>query len=83
MTLLASSTLAVGVKVAIQVIPPSLLVGALSDFLVPQFGNEALRWALAATTGSCFFLGMLAFAWTVKPYAAERLVPALPPAAAH
>ena len=60
-----------------------LLVGALSDFLVPQFGNEALRWALAATTGSCFFLGMLAFAWTVKPYAAERLVPALPPAAAH
>ena len=60
-----------------------LLVGALSDFLVPQFGNEALRWALAATTGSCFFLGMLAFAWTVKPYAAERLIPAPPPAAAH
>lgn len=60
-----------------------LLVGALSDFLVPQFGNEALRWALAATTGSCFFLGMLAFAWTVKPYAAERLLPAPPPAAAH
>ena len=60
-----------------------LLVGALSDFLVPQFGNEALRWALAATTGSCFFLGMLAFAWPVQPYAAERLVPALPPAAAH
>lgn len=61
-----------------------LLVGMLSDLLVPQFGNEALRWALALTTGSCFLLGMLAFAWTLKPYGAERLAPrvAPPPAAA-
>ena len=54
-----------------------LLVGALSDFLEPQFGNEALRWALATTTGICFTLGMLAFAWTIRPYAVERLTPAL------
>lgn len=52
-----------------------LLVGMLSDSLVPQFGNEALRWALVFTTGSCFLLGMLAFAWALKPYAAERLAP--------
>ena len=57
-----------------------LLVGALSDFLVPQYGNEALRWALAITTGACFLLGMLAFIWTLKPYAAERLTPASAPA---
>ncbi|WP_029527795.1 spinster family MFS transporter [Polaromonas glacialis] len=59
-----------------------LLVGMLSDFLVPQFGNEALRWALAATTGICFLLGMLVFAWTIRPYAVERLVPAVAPAPA-
>ena len=58
-----------------------LLVGMLSDLLVPHFGNEALRWALALTTGSCFLLGMLAFAWTLRPYVAERLVPAAPAAA--
>ena len=53
----------------------------LSDALVPQFGGEALRWALAITTGVCFLLGMLVFAWSIRPYAAERLVPAsLPPA---
>ncbi len=58
-----------------------LLVGMLSDALVPQFGTEALRWALAITTGVCFLLGMLVFAWSIRPYAAERLVPAaLPPA---
>ena len=58
-----------------------LLVGMLSDALVPQFGGEALRWALAITTGVCFLLGMLVFAWSIRPYAAERLVPAsLPPA---
>lgn len=56
-----------------------LLVGVLSDQLVPHFGNEALRWALAITTGSCFLLGMLAFAWTIRPYAAERLLPAAKP----
>lgn len=49
-----------------------LLVGLLSDMLVPHFGNEALRWALAITTGSCFLLGMLAFASALKAYAAER-----------
>lgn len=57
-----------------------LLVGMLSDSLVPQFGNEALRWALVITTGICFLLGMLVFAWTIKPYAAERLMPAVAPA---
>lgn len=56
-----------------------LLVGMLSDYLVPQFGNEALRWALAITTGVCFLLGMLTFAWTLRPYAAERLIPAPAP----
>lgn len=56
-----------------------LVVGMLSDFLVPHFGNEALRWALAIITGSCFLLGMLAFAWTLRPYAAERLIPAPAP----
>ena len=57
-----------------------LLVGMLSDFLMPQFGNEALRWALAITTGTCFLLGMLVFAWTIRPYAVERLTPAPAPA---
>jgi hypothetical protein len=28
--------------------------------------------ALAITTGSCFFLGVLAFASAIKVYAAER-----------
>lgn len=56
-----------------------LVVGMASDALVPQFGGEALRWALAFTTGSCYLLGMLAFAWTIKPYATERLLPAAPP----
>ena len=66
-----------------------LLVGALSDLLVPQFGNEALRWALASTTGVCFLLGTLAFAWAIQPYASERLLPMhtphpkLPAAASH
>ena len=59
-----------------------LLVGMLSDLLVPHFGNEALRWALAITTGSCFLLGMLAFAWTIRPYSVERRVPAAAPAPA-
>lgn len=50
-----------------------LLVGLLSDLLVTWYGSEALRMALAITTGSCFFLGMLAFASAIKAYAAERL----------
>ncbi|HSW20593.1 MAG TPA: MFS transporter [Ramlibacter sp.] len=49
-----------------------LLVGMLSDGLVPYFGNEALRWALAIVTGSGFLLGMLAFVSALKAYAAER-----------
>ena len=56
-----------------------VLVGMLSDLLTPQLGNEALRWALAATTGSCFVLGVVAFAWTIKSYAAERLTPSSTP----
>ena len=56
-----------------------LMVGLLSDGLVPHFGNEALRWALAITTGSCFLMGMLAFASAQKAYAAERLRPAPEP----
>jgi sugar phosphate permease len=50
-----------------------LLVGLLSDQLVPYLGSEALRMALAITTGSCFLLGTLAFASAIKAYAAERL----------
>ncbi len=53
-----------------------LLVGLLSDLLVPHFGNEALRWALAITTGSCFLMGMLAFVSALKAYDAERGRPA-------
>lgn len=53
-----------------------LLVGLLSDQLVTYFGSEALRMALAVTTGSCFLLGTLAFASAIKAYAAERLAPA-------
>lgn len=53
-----------------------LLVGLLSDQLVPYVGGEALRMALAVTTGSCFLLGTLAFASAIKAYAAERLAPA-------
>jgi len=50
-----------------------LLVGFLSDALVPLWGNEALRYALAITTGSCYLLGMLYFARAMKPYHQECL----------
>lgn len=50
-----------------------LLVGLLSDLLATWYGDEALRMALAITTGGCFFLGVLAFASAIKAYAAERL----------
>lgn len=50
-----------------------LLVGLLSDYLAPWYGGEGLRMALAITTGSCFVLGVLAFASAIKVYAAERL----------
>jgi MFS family permease len=50
-----------------------LLVGLLSDALTPWLGTEALRMSLAITTGSCFALGIAAFAWAIKAYADERL----------
>ena len=34
-----------------------LAIGVLSDVLVPQFANEALRWALALSTALCYLLG--------------------------
>jgi MFS family permease len=46
-----------------------LFVGLLSDQLVPAFGVEALRWALAGTTVTCFLLGLLAFLSVIRPYA--------------
>ncbi|WP_036773714.1 spinster family MFS transporter [Polaromonas glacialis] len=45
-----------------------LAVGMLSDLLVPHFGNEALRWALAAGTAAGFLLGSLAFALALRAY---------------
>ena len=45
-----------------------LAVGMLSDLLVPHFGNEALRWALAAGTAGGFLLGSLAFAMALRAY---------------
>jgi MFS family permease len=52
-----------------------LAIGMFSDALTPSHGNEALRYALGATTGICFLLGALCFIWALKPYAAERQVP--------
>ncbi len=45
-----------------------LLVGMLSDFLVPHFGNEALRWALVIATGVSYLLGIVAFALALRAY---------------
>ena len=47
-----------------------LAIGVLSDVLVPQFANEALRWALALSTALCYLLGMLAFASALRHYKA-------------
>jgi MFS family permease len=47
-------------------------IGLLSDYLVPVFGNEALRWSLAASTGICFAIGTCYFLWAVKPYGQEQ-----------
>ena len=47
-----------------------LAIGMLSDVLVPQFANEALRWALALSTALCYLLGMLAFASALRHYKA-------------
>lgn len=49
-----------------------LVVGYLSDAMVPWFGSEALRWALAVSTASCYLLGMLAFVSALGPYQRER-----------
>ena len=45
-----------------------LFVGALSDALVPAFGQEALRGALAITMGS-YVIGIVAFLAAIRPYA--------------
>lgn len=45
-----------------------LVVGLISDALVPSFGNEALRWALAGSTITCYFLGMVAFLAALRSY---------------
>ncbi|MEP6965692.1 MAG: MFS transporter, partial [Polaromonas sp.] len=45
-----------------------LLVGMLSDSLVPHFGNEALRWALVIATGVSYVLGIVAFALALGAY---------------
>lgn len=45
-----------------------LVVGLVSDALVPAFGNEALRWALAGSTFACYFLGMVAFLAALRSY---------------
>lgn len=50
--------------------PGPLAIGVLSDVLVPQFANEALRWALALSTALCYLLGMLAFASALRHYKA-------------
>lgn len=47
-----------------------LLIGVLSDALVPAFGEEALRWALA-TSMSAYVVGLLAFAAAIRPYARQ------------
>ncbi|RFO94982.1 MFS transporter [Rhodoferax lacus] len=52
-----------------------LLVGFLSDSLVPYFGAESLRYALAFTTGSCYALGVLFFFLAMQAYARERVAP--------
>ncbi len=45
-----------------------LAVGMLSDQLVPHFGNEALRWALATATGVSYLLGVVAFVSVFRAY---------------
>lgn len=50
-----------------------LLVGLLSDALVPAFGVESLRYALALTTGTCYALGVLFFYLAMQAYERARL----------
>ena len=44
-----------------------LLIGVLSDLLTPRFGNEALRWALAASM-VVYIIGIGAFIAAIRPY---------------
>ena len=44
-----------------------LLVGMGSDLLTPQFGNEALRWALALSM-LVYVIGIAAFVAAIRPY---------------
>jgi len=48
-----------------------LSVGLISDLLVPHFGTEALRWALAASM-SAYGVGLLALLGAIGPYARQR-----------
>ena len=49
-----------------------LAVGILSDQLVPQFGNEALRWALVIATAASYLLGIVAFILALRAYSQTR-----------
>lgn len=55
-----------------------LVVGVLSDALVPYFAQDALRWALAASAVVCYALGIAVFLWSVPAYARERVASSLP-----
>lgn len=48
-----------------------LVIGLFSDALIPTFGNDALRWALASSTFICYALGMWAFVASLKAYGQE------------
>ncbi|MBL0149547.1 MAG: MFS transporter [Ideonella sp.] len=48
-----------------------LSVGLISDLLVPAFGQEALRWALAASM-STYAVGLIALLAAVGPYAKQK-----------
>lgn len=50
-----------------------LVVGLLSDALVPGFGSEALRWALAISM-STYVVGIAALFAAMRPYASSRSV---------
>jgi MFS family permease len=45
-----------------------LVIGLISDALMPAFGNDALRWALAGSTVGCYVIGMLAFLMAIRSY---------------
>ena len=46
-----------------------LVVGFISDLLVPAYGNEALRWSLAISMGA-YLLSILALLVAIRPYGA-------------